>query len=120
MYYRKGDETSFIDNCIELGCQAKVHPKAYRSIHYIIEPYPNKNLVAVEIQVRTVFEDGWSEIDHQLRYSSKKGTKHPLDSYLLALNRIAGSADEIGTLIKNRQAELNQEEYERRLNNKGE
>lgn len=120
VYYRKGDETSFIDNCIELGCQAKVHPKAYRSIHYIIEPYPNKNLVAVEIQVRTVFEDGWSEIDHQLRYSSKKGTKHPLDSYLLALNRIAGSADEIGTLIKNRQAELNQEEYERRLNNKGE
>lgn len=66
--------------------------------------------------MRTVFEDGWSEIDHKLRYASKKGTKHALDSYLLALNRIAGSADEIGTIIKNRQTELRQIEYERQYN----
>lgn len=118
VYYRKGDEKSFVDECKRNGCDAQVHPKAYRSIHYIIDPYPQKNIAFAEIQVRTVFEDGWSEIDHKLRYVSKKGTKHVLDSYLLALNRIAGSADEIGTLIKNRQAELMQEEYERELKNK--
>lgn len=118
VYYRKGDEKSFVDDCKRNGCDAKVHPKAYRSIHYIIDPYPQKKIAFVEIQVRTVFEDGWSEIDHKVRYISKKGTKHVLDSYLLALNRIAGSADEIGTLIKNRQAELRQEEYERQLNSK--
>jgi putative GTP pyrophosphokinase len=117
-YYRKGDEKSFIDECKNNGCDAKIHPKAYRSIHYIINPHPQKKIGFVEIQVRTVFEDGWSEIDHKLRYSSKKGTKHRLDSYLLALNRIAGSADEIGTIIRNRQTELRQEEYERQLNSK--
>ncbi|MCD6068124.1 MAG: RelA/SpoT domain protein [Bacteroidetes bacterium] len=117
-YYRKGDEKTFIDECKKHGCDAKVHPKAYRSIHYIIDPYPQKKIGFAEIQVRTVFEDGWSEIDHKLRYVLKKGTKHPLDSYLLALNRIAGSADEIGTIIRNRQTELRQEEYEKGLNRK--
>ncbi|MBL7893620.1 MAG: GTP pyrophosphokinase [Bacteroidia bacterium] len=114
-YYRKGDQKDFIDECKKNGCEAKVHPKAYRSIHYIINPHPKKNIAYVEIQVRTVFEDGWSEIDHKLRYVSKKGTKHVLDSYLLALNRIAGSADEIGSIIKNRQTELRQEESEKEL-----
>jgi len=118
VYYRKGDEKHFIDECKKNGCNARVHPKAYRSIHYIIDPQPNKNIGFVEIQVRTVFEDGWSEIDHKLRYASKKGTKHILDNYLLALNRIAGSADEIGSLIKNRQIELRQDEYRKQLNNK--
>ncbi len=115
-YYRKGDEKSFISECKKNGCDAKVHPKAYRSIHYIINPYPQQKIGFAEIQVRTVFEDGWSEIDHKLRYASKKGTKNKLDSYLLALNRIAGSADEIGTIIRNRQTELRQAEYERQLN----
>lgn len=116
VYYRKGDEKSFVDSCKKNGCVAKPHPKGYRSIHYIIDPYPRRKYGSVEIQVRTVFEDGWSEIDHKLRYVTKKGGKHKLDSYLLALNRIAGSADEIGTLIKNRQAELMQAEYEKQIN----
>ena len=111
VYFRKGDEKSFVDSCKRNGCVAKPHPKGYRSIHYIIDPYPQRKYGSVEIQVRTVFEDGWSEIDHKLRYFTKKGSRHPLDNYLLALNRIAGSADEIGTLIKNRQAELGQKEY---------
>lgn len=118
VYYRKGDEKHFIDECKKSGCATEVHPKAYRSIHYIINPQPNKNICFVEIQVRTVFEDGWSEIDHKLRYASKKGKKHKLDRYLLALNRIAGSADEIGSIIKNRQIELRQEESEKQLINK--
>jgi ppGpp synthetase/RelA/SpoT-type nucleotidyltranferase len=119
VYYRQGDEKNFIDECKRNGCNAKAHPKAYRSIHYIINPHPNKKIGYAEIQVRTVFEDGWSEIDHKLRYVSKKGTKHILDNYLLALNRIAGSADEIGSLIKNRQIEIRQEEYKKQLNSKG-
>lgn len=118
VYFRKGDEKNFIDECKRNGCNAIAHPKAYRSIHYIINPHPNKKIGYAEIQVRTVFEDGWSEIDHKLRYISKKGTKHALDNYLLALNRIAGSADEIGSLIKNRQIEIRQEEYKNQLNSK--
>ena len=118
VYYRKGDEKHFIDECKKNGCVTEIHPKAYRSIHYIVNPHPKKNICYAEIQVRTVFEDGWSEIDHKLRYASKKGAKHVLDRYLLVLNRIAGSADEIGSIIKNRQIELRQEESEKELINK--
>jgi ppGpp synthetase/RelA/SpoT-type nucleotidyltranferase len=114
-YYRKGDQKSFIDECRRNGCEAKIHPKAYRSIHYVINRYPQKKLPLCEIQVRTVFEDGWSEIDHKLRYGTKTTEKHVLDSYLLALNRIAGSADEIGTIIRNRVTELGQSEYQKQL-----
>ena len=118
VYYRKGDQRHFINQCKKNGCNAKAHPKGYRSIHYIIDPHPSKQICYIEIQVRTVFEDGWSEIDHKLRYISKKGDKHALDNYLLALNRIAGSADEIGSLIKNREIELRQEEYQKQVKNK--
>lgn len=48
-YYRKGDEKAFIDECKRNGCDAKVHPKAYRSIHYIINPFPKKNFGFAEI-----------------------------------------------------------------------
>jgi putative GTP pyrophosphokinase len=112
-YIRKGDEKLFLDSCKKSGCDVKPHPKGYRSIHYVITPFPKKKICHVEIQVRTVFEDGWSEIDHKLRYNSEKTSENALDSYLLALNRIAGSADEIGTIIKNRQTELMKLEYEK-------
>ncbi|HCZ36722.1 MAG TPA: GTP pyrophosphokinase [Cytophagales bacterium] len=118
VYYRKGDEKHFIDECKKNGCVTEVHPKAYRSIHYIVNPHPQNKVCFAEIQVRTVFEDGWSEIDHKLRYASKKTKRHALDRYLLALNRIAGSADEIGSIIKSRQIELRREESEKQIDNK--
>jgi putative GTP pyrophosphokinase len=115
-YYRKGDDKMYIAECRKNGCDAKVHPKAYRSIHYVINHNPTLPFNIAEIQVRTVFEDGWSEIDHKLRYSFKKGTKHVLDGYLLVLNRIAGSADELGSMIKNREIEIQQAEYAKQQN----
>lgn len=118
-YYRRGDSVEFIEQCKINGCEAVIHPKAYRSIHYIIKPFSGINECYVEIQVRTVFEDGWSEIDHKMRYSAKKGDKNPLDMLLLALNRIAGSADEIGSIIRDRKAELMQKEYENQVHHRG-
>lgn len=106
MYHRKGDSPDFIKLCKDNGCKVDEHPKEYRSIHYIILTSPGVKSINAEIQVRTIFEEGWSEIDHKLRYSEKKGTSNPLDHYLSILNRIAGSADEIGSLIKKRDSEL--------------
>ncbi len=72
-----------------------------------------------EIQVRTIFEEGWSEIDHKIRYSSKKkNKKHPLEGYLLLLNGIAGNADETGKLLKQDQAEIDKKLYDERSSKK--
>jgi hypothetical protein len=55
--------------------------------------------VFAEIQVRTIFEEGWSEIDHRVRYPNFSDDE--LVSYFLAIfNRLSGSADEMGTFVQ--------------------
>jgi len=95
-YIRKGDETTIYE---ELDCEIKIHPNNYRSVHYIIELNPTKKKFYAEIQVRTLFEEGWSEIDHDIRYPYNMDNQI-LGQYLDMFNRIAGSADEMGMFIK--------------------
>lgn len=64
-YHRAGDNTDIFK---ENKCTPKEHNNGYRSIHYIIESQPTKLKVYAEIQVRTIFEEAWSEIDHSVRY----------------------------------------------------
>ncbi|MDO5516425.1 MAG: GTP pyrophosphokinase, partial [Clostridium sp.] len=70
----------------------------YRSVHYLVEFYPTNKKVIAEIQVRTIFEEGYGEIDHRLRYSHEE-IPEILQSNLLLFNRIVGSADEMASLI---------------------
>ena len=48
--------------------------------------------------MRTIFEEGYGEIDHQLRYSHSE-IPEVLALNLLLFIRIAGSADEMASLI---------------------
>lgn len=92
---RDGDDTSGFE---ELGIEIKSRKSGYRSVHYLIEFYPTSQKVIAEIQVRTIFEEGYGEIDHKLRYSHKE-IPEVLASNLLLFNRISGSADEMASLI---------------------
>ena len=103
--YRKGDNEEYINLFQENGCESKQHKFGYRSVHYIIETRPEKETYFAEIQVRTVFEEAWSEIDHTIRYPYDQD--NPLfGEYLLNFNRLAGNADEMGTFILNFKREL--------------
>ncbi len=51
----------------ELGLKAITRESYYTSIHYVVKPQANTDL-ACEIQVRTLFEEVWGEIDHSLNY----------------------------------------------------
>ncbi|MGL5051154.1 MAG: RelA/SpoT domain-containing protein [Fusobacteriaceae bacterium] len=85
----------------ELGCEIVIRDHGYRSVHYLIAiPVTRVHQVRVEIQVRTVFEEAWSEIDHITRYPYDADNEI-LVEYLAIFNRIVGSADEMGTFIKN-------------------
>jgi len=108
--YRKGDTQELIRIFEEKGCEVKEHKFGYRSVHYIIESQPAKIKFLAEIQVRTIFEEAWSEIDHTIRYP------YDLDNvlfsqFLLILNRLAGSADEMGSYIKLLKQELTQRDF---------
>lgn len=56
-----------------LQIKTEVRNTYYTSIHYVVKPN-NANKVCCEIQVRTLFEEAWGEIDHTINYP------HPTNS----------------------------------------
>lgn len=96
--YRKGDSEVAIEFFKTKDCDTKEHKYGYRSVHYIISSEPGVEKYYAEIQVRTIFEEAWAEIDHTIRYPYD--LENPIFfQYLLILNRLAGSADEMGSFI---------------------
>ena len=112
-YYRNGDPDEVIKKYEEKGCLAKGHPYGYRSVHYVVEAKATKKPTLIEIQVRTIFEEAWSEIDHQVRYPYD--LEHPITlPFLLIFNQFAGNADSMGSFIKSLKENL--EENKEHLN----
>jgi ppGpp synthetase/RelA/SpoT-type nucleotidyltranferase len=98
-YVRNGDDLELRHEYEKAGIQVKDHPYGYRSVHYVVTAMPTKRKVNAEIQVRTIFEEGWSEIDHTVRYPNF--SNNPQVAHLLTIfNRLAGSADEIGGFVR--------------------
>ena len=105
---RGGDGEALIKSFTDKGCEVKEHPFGYRSIHYLIKSQPAKCTHFAELQVRTIFEEGWSEIDHRVRYPRHSDNPY-LTQFLTIFNRLAGSADEMGTFIKALSAHLQEQ-----------
>ena len=51
-----------------LGIQYKCRDSYYTSIHYLVKPNNAQSIVCCEIQVRTLFEEIWGEINHSINY----------------------------------------------------
>ena len=83
----------------EEGFEVRNHPAGYRSVHYVIESSPVKRKIITEIQVRTIFEEGWSEIDHKVRYPNFSDNDL-IRCFLEIFNRMAGSADDMGAFVQ--------------------
>ncbi|MBU0913248.1 MAG: RelA/SpoT domain-containing protein [Gammaproteobacteria bacterium] len=49
------------------GLESKVKDSYYTSIHYVVKPKESSN-ICCEIQIRTLFEEVWGEIDHTINY----------------------------------------------------
>ncbi|MEK7097439.1 MAG: hypothetical protein AAB906_01165, partial [Patescibacteria group bacterium] len=88
------DDDSFAQN----DCTIVRHSRGYRSVHYLVRAGLSKRQFIAEIQVRTIFEEGWSEIDHELKYPYIKNNLI-LERLLSILNNFAASADEMGSFI---------------------
>ncbi|MDR3997170.1 MAG: GTP pyrophosphokinase, partial [Fusicatenibacter sp.] len=69
--------------------------KHYRAVHYIVV-YRG---VYIEIQIKTLFEEGWGEIDHSILYPRRKGNAM-LTEFSELLNRLAGMGDEMGSFYR--------------------
>jgi ppGpp synthetase/RelA/SpoT-type nucleotidyltranferase len=90
VYRRNGDSRIYDESLIDIKSDG-----IYRSLHYIIK-YKG---YYVEIQGRTLFEEGWSEIDHDIVYPYFKDDVM-LNDFSTLLNRLSGMADEMSSYFR--------------------
>jgi len=57
-----------------LELEVKIKESFYTSIHYVVTP-ANDDRIKCEIQVRTLFEEIWGEIDHTVNYPEKSPSR---------------------------------------------
>ena len=98
--FKKGDPEALLEMYAAMGCDLNEHKNGYRSIHYHLLLKLGRQDMVAEVQVRTLFEEAWSEIDHYFRYSFKKDTEHA-EPYLGVLNNITSNADSLASYINN-------------------
>lgn len=55
----------------KMGIKTESSSSLYTSVHYIIGVGPTSNELTAEIQVRTLMEEVWGEVDHQINYPVK-------------------------------------------------
>ena len=89
-YKRTGDSKIYNSADIEI-----ITDGIYRSLHYIVK-YKG---YYVEIQGRTLFEEGWGEIDHDIVYKEAEEDEM-LRDYSKLLNRLSGLADEMSSYFR--------------------
>ena len=86
-YKRTGDSKIYDSKEIEI-----ITDGIYRSLHYIVK-YKGHY---IEIQGRTLFEEGWGEVDHDIVYKDAEDDEM-LRDYSKLLNRLSGLADEMSS-----------------------
>ena len=99
-YKRTGDSKIYDGNEIQI-----ISDGIYRSLHYIIR-YKGQY---IELQGRTLFEEGWGEVDHDIVYKNAEDDEM-LRDYSKLLNRLSGLADEMSSYFRRLKHEREQEE----------
>ena len=89
-YKRTGDSKIYDGNEIQI-----ISDGIYRSLHYIVK-YQGQY---IEIQGRTLFEEGWGEVDHDIVYKDAEDDEM-LRDYSKLLNRLSGLADEMSSYFR--------------------
>ena len=90
VYKRGGDTKIYDEEEIDI-----ITGGIYRSLHYTVK-YKG---YYVEIQGRTLFEEGWGEVDHDILYPYNVDDEM-LNDYSKLLNRLTGLADEMSSYFR--------------------
>lgn len=92
VFIRAGDDERLYRGVPDIRIDRKGY---YRSAHYLLRFHE----YYLELQVRSLFEEAWSEVDHDLLYPLYKGNKM-LVNFSRLLNRTAGLGDEMSSYFK--------------------
>lgn len=77
----------------EIGIETSSHPNMYTSVHYIIQPNSSASITC-EIQVRTLMEEVWGEVDHSINYPLKNDSNSCRDQ-IKVLARMTSSCSRL-------------------------
>ena len=89
-YKRAGDSKIYDSEELQI-----ITDGIYRSLHYIVK-YKGQY---IEIQGRTLFEEGWGEVDHDIVYKEAEDDEM-LRDYSKLMNRLSGLADEMSSYFR--------------------
>ena len=82
----------------KLGIKAENSPSMYTSVHYVIRANKRTPLTC-EIQVRTLIEEVWGEVDHSINYPHPSGSRSCRDQ-LKVLARMTSSCTRLVDSIR--------------------
>jgi putative GTP pyrophosphokinase len=84
---------------VDLGCRCERKDSFYTSVHFVVRPRQDSPL-SCEIQVRTLFEEIWGEIDHSLNYPRPTEVAS-CQEQLRVLAKVVGAGSRLVTSIYN-------------------
>ena len=97
VYYRHGETKKNYEVFGRDIFEIKLSDIGYSSIHYII----NVNGNYIELQVRTIYDEAWSECDHDFVYKLNAGPKKlVLQRCSRLLSDITGAADGLSSFMR--------------------
>lgn len=93
-YYAPGDD---INTFREYGLDVRLHEKGYRSIHYTVS-YKG---VYIELQLRTIYDEAWSDCDHNYVYKKDDNKSHTALAQISdVLCKLTNVSNDIGERMK--------------------
>lgn len=98
--YRAGDDLSPYVQILKSDYfdVKKEETERYRSVHFTLKTHIG---TCLEIQTRTIFEEGWSEVDHDSLYKGEQDNGQ-IKTTSSILSRLAGTCDELAELMLGR------------------
>ncbi|GAB3194457.1 ppGpp synthetase/RelA/SpoT-type nucleotidyltransferase [Pontibacter aydingkolensis] len=103
--YIKSEGTLLTNQFTSSAYKVIPNDRGYNAQHYIAKVKACRQQYFVEIQVKTLFEEGWSEIDHCVRYPDHEPNEL-LHRLLGLLNKFTASADAVASQIQALSGEL--------------
>jgi putative GTP pyrophosphokinase len=84
------ESRSFFD---KIGIKTEVNPRMYSSVHYVLKPR-GKSGATLEVQVRTLADEIWGEVDHKINYPHPHGSRGCREQ-IRVLARVASSCSRL-------------------------
>lgn len=93
-YHAAGDN---IESYLQEHLDTHLHKKGYRSIHYTV----SFNNTYIELQVRTIYDEAWSDVDHRYVYKQEANPSSEALTQLSAmLCQLTNLSNDVGEQMK--------------------